>query len=188
MVWRPELRESVVTTVGQNEYPSARLRSSHKGSGEEIVDGSPVSIDELLHESLVFVGMGDESGDVLDEEEVCSDRVGEVESKAKEFSLVFLALTETSLGVGLTRDAANDEIHESTELLAREGFEIVPDRCRSQGRVLHPRHEIGCCSSLPLDTTNNSWSASKEPQSFFHSEVQSADAGADREDSVIPGT
>jgi hypothetical protein len=87
-----------------------------------------------------------------------------------------------------TWDSANDKIHETTERSAREGLEIVPDRSWSQGLVLHPRHEIGRRSSFPLDTTYNSRSATEEMESFFHSEVQSSHAGADREDANIPGT
>lgn len=89
VVWRPELRESVVTTVGQNEYALSRLRSSHKGSGIEIVDGVPATVVEVLHEPLVFVGVGDEAGNVLDEEGVGADGFCELEGLGPEISFVF---------------------------------------------------------------------------------------------------
>jgi hypothetical protein len=164
------------------------LRSSHKGSGVEIADGFPSSLVEVLHEPFVVVGVGDDPVDVLDEEEAGVDFVCELEGSAPEVAPVFFPEPLASLRMRLARDSPNDKIHETTERSAWEGLDIVPDRSRSHGRVLHPLHEIGRSSSLPLDTTYSSRSATKEMESLFHSEVQSPDPRADREDADIPGT
>lgn len=53
----------------------------------------------------------------------------------------------------LARITGSDDMNASTPRLAVEGFEIVPDRRRSQGRVFHPCHDSGCRVSFPLDVT-----------------------------------
>ena len=57
---------------------------------------------------------------------------------------------------------------------AIEGFEIVPDRSRSQGRVRHPRHESGRGETVSLDIAQGSISGFCQVQS----EIQSSDTGA----------
>jgi hypothetical protein len=54
----------------------------------------------------------------------------------------------------LAREAGRDEIHSATIEFAREALEIVPDRCRIQGRLLHPHHEHGRCEGVPLTVTH----------------------------------
>lgn len=46
-------------------------------------------------------------------------------------------------------------MNDSTPRLAVEGGNVVPDRSRLQGLVLHPRHEEGRCEGFPLNMTNN---------------------------------
>ena len=57
---------------------------------------------------------------------------------------------------------------------AVKGSEIVPNRCRAQGRVRHPRHESGRGETVSLDIAHSSISGVSQ----VHSEIQSADAGA----------
>ena len=44
----------------------------------------------------------------------------------------------------LARVARSEDIHEAAPWSAVEGCKVVPDRCRIQGFVFHPRHESGC--------------------------------------------
>jgi len=50
---------------------------------------------------------------------------------------------------------AQDNIHRSTPRVAVEGGNVVPQRCRIQGLVFHPRHEGGRSICFPLDVTNS---------------------------------
>lgn len=91
-----------------------------------------------------------------------------------------IALRKTSAGERerLARVSRSDEIHCSAKASASEGREIVPDRRRIQGRVLHPRHEDGRSEGVPFDVANSSHStAEREP----NTEVQSTDARAEAE-------
>jgi len=58
-------------------------------------------------------------------------------------------------GKRLTRVAASEDIHRSTPRVAIESSNVVPDRCRIQGRVFHPRHEGGRSIGFPLDVTHS---------------------------------
>lgn len=57
---------------------------------------------------------------------------------------------------------------------AIKGFEIVPDRSASQGRVCHPRHESGRSVTVSLDIAHSSISGFCQVQS----DIQSSDTGA----------
>ncbi|BBF70173.1 hypothetical protein SBA_ch1_23730 [Sphingomonas bisphenolicum] len=56
---------------------------------------------------------------------------------------------------GLAWIAGNDDMNAVAPWSAIEGFEIVPNRRRCQGRVFHPRHESGRCMSFPLDESHS---------------------------------
>jgi hypothetical protein len=60
---------------------------------------------------------------------------------------------------------------------AVEGSQIVPDRCRSQGRVRHPRHESGRGETVSLDMTHSAVSGFGEMQA----KVEAPDTGAKAE-------
>lgn len=79
----------------------------------------------------------------------------------------------------LTRETRNDEIHSSAPRVAVEGLEIVPDRRAIQGRFFHPGHESGRAEGFPLDVANSCGGRDRKSDS----EVESADPGAEREDS-----
>jgi hypothetical protein len=52
------------------------------------------------------------------------------------------------------REAASDEIHDSTPRERIEGGNVVPFRSRIQDLVFHPCHEVGRGVSVPLDITH----------------------------------
>ena len=68
---------------------------------------------------------------------------------------IFHALALARNAERLTRIAASEDIHRSAPWVAIEGSNVVPDRCRIQGRVFHPRHEGGRSIGFPLDVTHS---------------------------------
>lgn len=58
---------------------------------------------------------------------------------------------EAGAGDVLAREAARDEIHDSTPRATIEGADVVPDRRLIQGLVFHPRHDRGRSVGFPFD-------------------------------------
>jgi hypothetical protein len=98
-------------------------------------------------------------------------------------SLVFDAFALAGDAEGLAWKTGSDERYSSSPRSAVEGDKVVPDRCRSQGRLFHPRHESGRCVGFPLNETHSSGSGTGE----VDSELKSSDAGAEGEDGEVPG-
>ena len=80
-------------------------------------------------------------------------------------------------GEWLARIARSDDVHRAAPRAAVEGGNVVPDRCRIQGRVFHPRHKNGRGVGVPLDMTHSAISVACEVQP----EIEPAGAGAERE-------
>lgn len=94
--------------------------------------------------------------------------------------VAWIALRKTSAGERerLARVARCNDVHCSAKARAIKGREIVPDRRRIQGRILHPRHEHGRGEGFPLDVANSSQATAEgEP----NTEIQSTDARAEAE-------
>jgi hypothetical protein len=77
----------------------------------------------------------------------------------------------------LARIARSEDVHRAAPRAAVEGSNVIPDRCRIQGRVLHPRHESGCGEGVPLDVTHSTISGEGEGEP----EVEPACAGTEGE-------
>lgn len=65
------------------------------------------------------------------------------------------ASPQSSHTEGLAGITGSDDMNAVAPRSAIEGSQIVPYRRRSQGRVLHPRHESRRCMGLPLDITHS---------------------------------
>lgn len=78
---------------------------------------------------------------------------------------------------GLAGIAGRDDMNAAAPWAAVEGFEIVPYRRRSQGRVFHPRHESGRRMSFPLDESHSaiSWLGNMQ------AEIEACISGTERE-------
>lgn len=77
----------------------------------------------------------------------------------------------------LARIACSEDIHEAAPWSAVEGSNVVPDRCRIQGLVFHPRHESSRCEGFPLDVTHSPVSGTGDVEA----EIESAGACAEGE-------
>lgn len=79
--------------------------------------------------------------------------------------------------------AGRDEIHTAAPRDAVEGSQVVPDKRRRQGLVVHPRHEGGRRVGFPLDVTHSpvSWLGDMDPK------VETAIAGAEGKPAEVAG-
>jgi hypothetical protein len=170
--WRiPALSASSARAVGQDEQAfapvagagfgrceySARNAEAHCFQWRDEGGELPVRIPwDVLAEDNSRPHFLDDAQDLVDEE-----------------SVVVGALSLASGAVRLARVARSEDIHASAPRQAVEGCEIVPDRCRIQGRVFHPRHERGRRTGFPLDVTHSSITGFGD----LHSEVEAAGSG-----------
>ena len=83
--------------------------------------------------------------------------------------------------VGLTREAANDEIHDATPRAAVEGSEVSPNRRLVQGTVRHTRDQDRGGSDFPLHVADDASAVSNQSHGF----AVVAAAGAEFEDPEI---
>lgn len=116
-------------------------------------------------------------GDIFEEDEsriAFPDDAGNVRP---EMARIGFAETPPGNGEWLARVARSEDIHEAAPWTAVEGGNVVPDRCRIQGLVCHPRHESGCCEGFPLDVTHSPVSGTGDVEA----EVEPAGTGAQRE-------
>jgi hypothetical protein len=115
----------------------------------------------------------DECGNVLDEHEPRSalvDDAGVLSPESR--ALAVEACARAGKADVLAREAASDEIHDSTPRASVEGADVIPDRRRIQGLVRHPCHESGRGESFPLDVTHGAGASEGES----NAQVEPSDA------------
>lgn len=113
-------------------------------------------------------------GDIFEEDEsgiAFPDDAGNVRPEMARVSLAEAAAGDREW---LARIARSEDIHETAPRAAVEGGKVVPDRCRIQGLVFHPRHESGCRIGFPLDVTHSAISCAGDVEA----EVEPAGTGA----------
>lgn len=113
-------------------------------------------------------------GDVFEEDDrgiAFPDDAGDM---GPEMARISFAETPPGNREWLARVARSEDIHDAAPWPAVEGCKVVPDRCRIQGLVRHPRHESGRCVGFPLDVTHSAVSGTGDVEP----EVEPADTGA----------
>jgi hypothetical protein len=165
----------VALALGEDEEPFAPMRRADFRRREEAcrklvahADQSAGDFGEAEAEMM---------GDILEEDEgrlALADDAGDMRP---EVARVVRAPALARDGERLARIARSDDVHRVAPRTAVEGGNVVPDRCRIQGRVFHPRHEDGRGIGVPLDVTHSAISGACEVQP----EVEPAGAGAERE-------
>ena len=116
-------------------------------------------------------------GDIFEEDDrglAFADDAGDV---GPEMARISFAETPPGNRERLARVARSEDIHEAAPWLAVEGGNVVPDRCRIQGLVCHPRHESCRCEGFPLDVTHSPVSRTGDVEP----EVEPAGTGAQGE-------
>ncbi|MEX5728576.1 hypothetical protein Ga0609869_001929 [Rhodovulum iodosum] len=116
-------------------------------------------------------------GDILEEDERWLHFADDAGDMRPEVARVVRAPTLARDGEWLARIARSNDVHRAVPRAAVEGGNVVPDRCRIQGRVFHPRHEDRRGVGVPLDVTHSAISGACEVQP----EIEPAGAGAERE-------
>lgn len=113
-------------------------------------------------------------GDIFEEDEsgiAFPDDAGDVRPEMARIGIAEAAPGDRER---LARVTCSEDIHEAAPWSAVEGGKVVPDRCRIQGLVFHPRHESGCCEGFPLDVTHSAISGTGDVEA----EIEPAGAGA----------
>lgn len=79
---------------------------------------------------------------------------------------------------GLAGIAGSDDMNAAAPCAALEGSQIVPNRRRCQGRVIHPRHESGRRMSFPLDESHSAISWLGNMQAEIEARISCAERDA----------
>lgn len=112
--------------------------------------------------------------DVLEEDPSGPDFLDDAADLGPQVAGIGLAPTSSGLAEGLAGIAGRDDMNAAAPRSAVEGSQIIPDRRRSQGLVVHPGHESGRRVGFPLDVTHSAISRLRDVQA----EVESAVSGA----------
>ncbi len=165
----------VALAVGEHEEPltpmgRADLRRREEACRKAVAQADQVSGDLGKAEPQMM-------GDVLEEDEGRGDLADDAGDLRPEVARVVRAAHPSGGRERLARIARSDDIHRAAPWAAIEGGNVVPDRCRIQGRVRHPRHEHGRGEGFPLDVTQSSVPGTGDGEP----EVEPAGAGAERE-------
>lgn len=115
---------------------------------------------DILEKDEVRLGLGEDAGDMRPE-------------VARIFRTPALARDRERLA----RIARSDDVHRAAPRAAVETGNVVPDRCRIQSLVFHPRHEDGRGEGIPLDVTHSTISGDGDGKP----EIEPACAGAEGE-------
>ena len=95
------------------------------------------------------------SFDILGEQPVGLDFPCDAGDIGPKVSRIGVSLSLAAHAERLTGITGSDDMNAATPRTAIKGFEIVPNRCRSQGRFFHPRHESGRSMGFPLDVSHS---------------------------------
>ena len=113
--------------------------------------------------------------DVLQEHDTGSHFANDSSNPRPKVPGIIFAEPLPSITERLARVSRSDEIHDAAPRSAVEGSQVVPDRSAIQGRLVHPRHKGGRCSSVPFNMT--------------HGPKVAAEGQADAEvEAPVPGT
>ncbi len=116
-------------------------------------------------------------GDIFEEDEGRLDLANDARDMWPEVARVVRAPALARDGERLARIARSDDVHRAAPRAAVEGSNVVPDRCRIQGRLFHPCHENGRGVGFPFDMAHSSITGHGDGEP----EVEPACAGAERE-------
>ena len=123
-------------------------------------------------------------GDIFEEDERRFDLSDDAGDMRPEVARVVRAPALARDGEWLARIARSDDVHPAAPRAAVEVSNVVPDRCRIQGRLFHPCHENGRGVGFPFDMAHSSISGHGDGEP----EVEPGCAGAEREAEQVSGS
>lgn len=141
----PDARQSAPVAVGQEPEAITAVGGANGGSAET----RPLDIEPEIGKvpKEVVQSSSGQGRDVLGEDQRRRDLPDDAGDVRPEPPFVVHSPALARGREGLTGEAGRDEIHAAAPCSAVEGLEIVPDRSRIQGLVLHPRHEHGAADT-----------------------------------------
>jgi hypothetical protein len=110
-----------------------------------------------------------ETWDVFQDDDAGSNFIDHPEEVFPKPAFVFESSPLPGNAEGLAGDASSDAIHFAAPRLAVEIGKRSPDRSLIQGRVFHPRHEIGRCVTFPLNISDGAKSGPEDSESKLES-------------------
>ena len=152
---------------GRGETAPLRIEPELGKVGEDVREPGPNKSGDVLQEDVARSHVSDDPGNVWPDP-----------------SLVIDTSTFAGGAEWLAGETGSDDIHSSTPRCAVKGREIVPNRRRVQGRLVHPGHECGRCVAVPLNVTHSLGAEPGEPGD----ELEQSDAGAEVEGGGRSGT
>lgn len=104
--------------------------------------------------------------DVFDKDEPRAGLHDDAPRVGPQVALIFFGEALAGETVRLTRDSANDAIHEATPLSAVEGGDIAPNRSLSQETLLHRCDQVRDGESFPLHEHDraSAWHCQLDPE------------------------
>ncbi|MEP9401842.1 hypothetical protein ABLE43_08465 [Sphingomonas sp. VNH70] len=162
--------------MGQDEEPAAPVRSASLSRSEQarlcrVAQAAKIAGD-------VGVSHGQVPFDVFAEDPFRSDFPDDPGDLGPKVTRICVSGSATGIAEGLAWITGSDDMNSAAERAAVEGSEIVPDRCRSQGLVCHPRHESGRCVTFPLDESHSAVSGLGDVQAEIEAGVSGAEGDA----------
>lgn len=160
----------------EQEETIAEVRGADGGCWYAVPLRSPPALGQVTEDPPERPG--EMPGDVLHEEVAGSHLASDSPDLVPEPSLVGDAAALAGDGLRLAGVPSHDEIHVATPRSAVEGFQVVPDRSRSQLAPFHAGDEDGSRVGLPLDKPHSMDTGA----SHDHAGVKSSEAGAEGEE------
>jgi hypothetical protein len=161
--------------VGQNEETVAPVACA---DFSRRLDARSNAIAQALKVSNdVSQTKGEMAGDVFEEAPLGGDFADDPRNVGPEVAGVGFSFSQSREGERLAGITGSEDMNAAAPWAAVEGFEIVPDRSRIQGRVRHPRHEGGCGETVSLDIAHGAIAGLSDVKA----EIEASDAGAKAE-------
>ena len=166
---------TVGQTASEDEQPFAAVGSADFRRREQSFRNDETQDFQLFPDlAIAEVEM---IGDVLQENRSWLALVDDARDMGPEMAGIVGAAPPPSDAERLARIARKHEVHRATPWAAVKAGKVVPDRCRIQGRVRHPRHEDGRGVGVPFDITHSTVSGFGDVQA----KVETAGPGAQRQ-------
>ncbi len=165
----------VVLAAGKDEQPLALVRRTDFRRREEARRKAVAHADQSSGD--FGKTKAEMMGDIFEEDEGRLDLADDAGDMGPEVARVVRTPPLARDGERLARIARSNDVHRAAPRAAVEGSNVVPDRCRIQGRLFHPRHENGRGVGFPFDMAHSSISGDGDGEP----EVEPSCAGAERE-------
>jgi hypothetical protein len=172
----------VVLAVREDEEPLAFMRRTDFRRREEACRKAVAHADQSCGD--FGEAEAEMIGDILEEDERRLGLSDDACDMGPEVARVVRAPALARDGERLARISRSDDVHRAAPRAAVEGSNVVPDRCRIQGRLFHPCHEDGRGVGFPFDMAHSSISGDGNGET----EVEPACAGAKREAEEVSGS